>query len=112
VAALWLTVCGVAFGASAVISLGMNFSFRPEARRLSRRGPYRVVRHPVYLAEIVVTLGALLANMRMTMVLGESVFVMLQIVRLRAEEQLLSRALPEYGDFTASVRFRLVPLIW
>jgi len=111
-AALWVTVGGVAFGVGSVICLGMSFSFRPEARRLCQRGPYRLVRHPIYLAEILVTMGALVANPRMTMVGGELVFIFLQIVRIRAEEQLLGRALPDYREFEQSVPFRLAPLVW
>lgn len=32
-----------------VLSLRKNFSVMPEARALVRRGPYRIVRHPMYL---------------------------------------------------------------
>jgi protein-S-isoprenylcysteine O-methyltransferase Ste14 len=111
-AALWVMVGCVALGVGSVICLGMNFSFRPEARRVCQRGPYQLVRHPIYLAEILVTMGALVAKPRMTMVGGELVFILLRIVRIRAEEQLLWRDLPDYREFEQSLPFRLVPLVW
>jgi protein-S-isoprenylcysteine O-methyltransferase Ste14 len=111
-AALVLTVVGVAFATAAMVSLGMNFSFWPEAREVVSRGPYRLVRHPVYLAEIVMSSAVLVSNLRLTLVLGECLVIVLQLVRIRAEEHLLAGALPAFSDFKAMTPHRLIPGLW
>ena len=47
-----LLLASVTLAVWSIVCLRMNFSITPEARRLERRGPYRFVRHPVYVAEI------------------------------------------------------------
>jgi protein-S-isoprenylcysteine O-methyltransferase Ste14 len=111
-AALVMTLVGVAFAVSAMVSLGMNFSFRPEARRLVVSGPYRLVRHPVYLAEIVMSSAVLIPSMRLTLVLGECIVVVLQLVRIHAEERLLADIFPAFREFEAVTRHRLIPGLW
>ena len=37
--------------------LGRSFSILPQARSLVIEGPYRVIRHPLYLAELCVVFG-------------------------------------------------------
>ncbi len=90
----------------------MNFSYWPEARQLVVRGPYRVVRHPVYLAEIVMSSAVLISSMRLTLVVGEFVVVVLQLVRIRAEERLLAGTFPVFGEFKATTPYRLIPGLW
>src|SRR6266850_7675981 len=43
-----------------LLKLGRSLSIMPEARRLVTDGPYRYVRHPLYLAEGIVLLGLFL----------------------------------------------------
>jgi protein-S-isoprenylcysteine O-methyltransferase Ste14 len=111
-AALMTTLIGAALAVCAVCTLGMNFSFGPEARQLVVRGPYRIVRHPVYLAEILMSCGVLLSNLRLTMVAGECAVVALQIVRIHAEDRLLGNTFPMFHEFESVTRFRLVPGVW
>jgi protein-S-isoprenylcysteine O-methyltransferase Ste14 len=111
-AALAMTLVGVALGVYAMATLGMNFSFWPEARRLVVCGPYRLVRHPVYFAEIIMSAGALILNLRLTMVLGEFIVVVLVIVRINVEERLLKGTFPTFEEFETATRHRLLPGIW
>ena len=111
-AVLVITVAAVAFATFAMWSLGMNFSYWPEARQLVVRGPYRFVRHPVYLAEIVMSSAVVVSSMRLTLVIGEFVVVILQLVRIRAEEQLLANTFPVFRAFKAMTPYRLIPGLW
>lgn len=111
-AALTMTVVGVAFAVAAMMSLGMNFSFWPEARLLVVRGPYRFVRHPIYLAEIVMSAAILVPSMRLTLVFGELLVIILQLLRIQAEEKLLARTFPAFGEFKEVTPYRLIPGLW
>lgn len=111
-AAFAMTLVGVILGVYAMATLGMNFSFWPEARRLVICGPYRLVRHPVYLAEILMSAGALMLNLRLTMAVGEFIVVVLVIVRIHVEEWLLESTFPAFKEFATATHHRLIPGIW
>jgi len=99
-ACVWLLV--------SVLALGRCFGVLPEARGLVMRGPYRLVRHPVYLGELGACLGLTIASpsARNAALLG--VFAAAQAARMRLEEAALAAAFPEYGAYAARTR-RLVP---
>jgi protein-S-isoprenylcysteine O-methyltransferase Ste14 len=97
------------FGVWALLYLRHNFSIIPEARHLVRGGPYRVVRHPVYLAEIGVAVSlALYGDLHPWSTLILVPFVAVQIVRSEYEEELLRNAFPGYDPY-ADRTGRLVP---
>jgi protein-S-isoprenylcysteine O-methyltransferase Ste14 len=79
--------------------LGTGFSLLPQARRLVTDGPYRYVRHPVYLGGLLITLGEVWLRFSPLVVLLNLVFVAAQIVRLRQEEQILEHVFPEYRAY-------------
>jgi protein-S-isoprenylcysteine O-methyltransferase Ste14 len=91
-----------------VCFLGRCFGVLPEARGLVTAGPYRVVRHPVYLGEIGACAGLALAapSPVNTAVLGA--LFLAQAVRMRLEERALCDAFPEYEAYALSTP-RLVP---
>ncbi|HXA30278.1 MAG TPA: isoprenylcysteine carboxylmethyltransferase family protein [Candidatus Angelobacter sp.] len=91
--------------------LRRSLSIIPEARRLTTGGPYRVVRHPLYLFEITAALGALAAAPGLISALSMFVFVGMQMVRAGYEERLLSSTFPEYAEYARRTR-RLIPFVW
>ena len=92
-----------------VVTLGRCFGVLPEVRGLVTRGPYRVVRHPVYLGELGACAGLALAVPGLRNVIVGAVFVVAQSVRMRLEEETLAEAFPEYRDYAARTP-RIVPL--
>src|SRR5262245_30925239 len=75
-------------------------------------GPYRVVRHPMYSAALIMSFGMPLAlgSWWGLLMLVPGVFVIAW--RLLDEEKFLHRSLPGYTEYTQKVRWRLVPLVW
>jgi protein-S-isoprenylcysteine O-methyltransferase Ste14 len=110
--ALAVTLVGVGLAVISAQFLGTNFSFTPQGRALVERGPYRFVRHPIYLAELLMIFGVTVVDMRLVPLLGALLVLALQLVRIRAEEHLLRSTFPGFKKFTATTRYRLVPFIW
>jgi protein-S-isoprenylcysteine O-methyltransferase Ste14 len=91
-----------------VLSLGRCFGVLPEARGLVTRGPYRFVRHPVYLGEIGACAGLTIAAPTYGNAAIFAVLVIAQNVRMRLEERALTQAFPQYEEYAASTP-RLIP---
>ena len=111
-AAAVVTLSGALLAVAAAFELGTNFSFGPQSRELVVNGPYQLVRHPMYLAELLMSAGVVMVAMQLTLVIGECVVIVLQVVRILAEEKLLLRTIPTYGLYMKSSRYRLIPLVW
>ena len=69
--------------------LGKSFSILAEARRLVTEGPYRIVRHPLYLCEGVALVGVTLQVLSPLAVLIAIAVVMVQCRRMINEEAIL-----------------------
>ena len=91
-----------------VLALGRCFGVLPEARGLVTRGPYRLVRHPVYLGEIAACVGLLLAAFSVWNVGCFVVLCAAQWVRMGLEERALEDTFPEYAAYAARTP-RLIP---
>lgn len=75
-------------------------------------GPYALVRHPMYLA-------ALLLFLSMPLVLGSYIalvpmliFPVALVMRIMNEESVLLTGLAGYADYTQKTKFRLIPYLW
>jgi protein-S-isoprenylcysteine O-methyltransferase Ste14 len=75
---------------------------------LKTAGPYRFVRHPIYLGHNITLAGFLLANFWWWNALVFATVLIFQVLRIQAEERVL-RATSDYQSYAARVRWRLVP---
>ena len=91
--------------------LGRSFSLVPQARNVVQTGPYRWIKHPLYLAEEIVVLGVVLRNLTPLTAVLLVLHIGVQICRIYYEEDLLRRNCPEYSSYEAT-RWRLVPYVW
>jgi protein-S-isoprenylcysteine O-methyltransferase Ste14 len=96
---------------ASMLALGRSFAVLPGARALVARGPYRLVRHPMYLCELVM-FGALLTPFGALWGAAAVALTLAALVwRVRAEERVLA-ALPGHAAYVARVRYRLLPWVW
>lgn len=106
-----LIACGTALALFSMLALGRSFSVMAEARALVTSGPFRFVRHPLYLAEGLAIIGAALQFVwpaSLALVAAQLAF---QFRRMVNEEALLQRIFPEYAAYAARTA-RLVPGVW
>ena len=102
-------VLGTLFTMWSLATLGRCFGLMPEARGLVTRGPYRWVRHPVYLGELTSALGMLIVKPHPVIVALYLAFAGLQYWRTILEEDALAEVFPdEYPAYRARVS-RLLP---
>ena len=97
-----------AFLLASVLALGTCFGVLPEARGLVTRGPYRLVRHPVYLGELGACAGLVMGAPTAWNLSAAAVLLAAQLVRMRLEERALEREFPEYAAYAARTP-RLLP---
>lgn len=81
-------------------------------QQLVDRGPYAIVRHPMYTAVLLMFLS-------IPLILGSwpgfvlfLAFPYILIRRIYNEEQVLTEGLPGYADYKSRVRHRLIPFVW
>ena len=83
-----------------------------EGQRVVDTGLYAIVRHPMYMATIFLFLSIPLVLGSWYALLVFAAYPAIIIVRLKDEEQLLTRELPGYAEYKKKVPFRIIPFIW
>ena len=108
---LLLLIAGTALAIWALLVLGRSISLLPQARRLVTTGPYALVRHPLYLGEMVAVAGIALQHFSAWALLLLALGWALQLQRMKYEERVLSQSFPEYEGYMARTA-RLVPGVY
>lgn len=110
-AGLALVIIAAALSLFSLLVIGKQFGVRPALRDLVTGGPYKFVRHPMYLSYLIGDIGYNLQEWN----LGTILLVLLGwaslVYRIKAEERLLLQH-PGWRSYAASVRWRLFPRLW
>jgi len=103
---LGLTICMASF-----LALGRSFGFVAADRGLVRRGPYAVVRHPIYSSYLLLQSGYLLQSMSVRNALVMLFASSCNVGRALAEDRMLATS-EHYDAYRLQVRWRLLPGVW
>jgi protein-S-isoprenylcysteine O-methyltransferase Ste14 len=103
-----VSAVGLTLVVAAKIALGRSFGLVPANRGVVARGPYRFVRHPIYLGYAITHLAFVVANPLWWNVWMLGVADTALVVRLLYEERTLARD-AQYVEYCERVRWRLVP---
>ncbi len=111
VAGLVLQLAGLALCVLSLRALGRSFGVVAADRGLVTRGPYAVVRHPVYASYLLIQSGYLLQSISLQNALVLLLGSVCNVGRALTEERLLTGR-SAYEAYRNSVRWRLVPGLW
>jgi len=99
----------------AIVSMKLNnINVLPDLKKeakLVKSGPYRLIRHPMYLATIIVFTTLLISKFSYFRLAAYLVIWIDLILKLNYEENLLKQAFEEYKDYQKNT-YRLIPFIY
>ena len=98
-----LIIVGTILSAYCLRQLGRSFSIMATARELVTEGPYKMVRHPLYGAEVVTIVGVVINHWTPAAALLGLAWLVLQVRRAQNEERVLRASFPEYSDYARRV---------
>lgn len=81
-------------------------------QKLIDTGLYRFVRHPMYLAATILYVASVLVLGSFYALIPMLFLPLLLAYRIRNEEKVLKNGLPGYKEYTARVKYRLIPFVW
>jgi len=111
-AAYLIAAMGAIVGVASVIRLGRQLVPQPTPVRgghLIDSGIYGVVRHPIYVAVLLLIAGAVVRSLSLAGLLLLAVAFVFFDRKSAYEEMLLAATYPGYEDYRARVRWKLVP---
>ena len=108
---LVLQFCGVVLCLWSLTVLGRSFGFAAADRGLVMRGPYRIVRHPVYASYVALQFGYLLQSLSWRNLAVVLLAQACNAGRIGAEERVLATN-TAHAAYRARVRWNVLPGIW
>jgi protein-S-isoprenylcysteine O-methyltransferase Ste14 len=101
--ALVLLASGILLTTTSLLFLRRAFSVTPQARVLVTGGPYSVVRHPMYVGNILSLLGLAFSINSPEAFILLFICASLQVCRALYEEKLLEVNFTEYAEYRSRV---------
>jgi protein-S-isoprenylcysteine O-methyltransferase Ste14 len=108
---LVLQLVGLAMCVASFLSLGRSFGFVAADRGLVHRGPYALVRHPIYASYVLLQLGYVLQSISLRNALVMVVASGCNVGRAVAEDRVLATN-DGHASYRNLVRWRFIPGVW
>jgi protein-S-isoprenylcysteine O-methyltransferase Ste14 len=109
--AIVIELIGIAFTQVSRLYLGRRFGLLPANRGIVSKGPFRLVRHPVYSGWLVLTIGFLMAYPTPRNVGILILSLPFLVWRMELEEEHLNED-AEYREYAAKTPCRLIPWVY
>jgi protein-S-isoprenylcysteine O-methyltransferase Ste14 len=106
-----LMLAGMIIQILAKLTLWRSFGLIPANRGIKTKGPYRIVRHPMYAGYTLTHIGFLLGFPSLQNSLLYLAVFLIEIARIFREELILTRD-PLYRAYASHVRYRLLPRVF
>jgi protein-S-isoprenylcysteine O-methyltransferase Ste14 len=110
-AGLALVILAAGLSLVSLLTMGRLFGVRPALRGLVTRGPYKLVRHPIYLSYVIADIGYNLQEWNSVTLLLVLIGWASLVYRIYAEERVISQD-AGWPAYLAQVRYRLFPGLW
>lgn len=108
---LGLDALGTAFSFWGVCYLGRSFGIYVAVRKVVMRGPYRLVRHPIYCGYLIMFAGIALTFFCPAAFVIVAIHFALFFYRARLEETRLAETSPEYRNYMQTTGM-VFPKLW
>ena len=122
-----IPLAGVVAGL-AIVAIGVGFGIWPmlvnpffstavriqsdRGQQLITSGPYSIVRHPGYAGFVLALVASGMALNSLLSIIPAVIMVAVVARRTAIEDRMLQNELAGYPDYSAKVRFRLIPGVW
>jgi protein-S-isoprenylcysteine O-methyltransferase Ste14 len=114
--AFFIYVPAMSFGLSAMVHNSYLSQYiriqEDRGHQVCSTGPYRWVRHPMYVGVIMVFLCTPLALGSLWSYIPAGLIIILFVIRTDLEDKTLQQELTGYLEYSEQVKYRLIPGIW
>jgi protein-S-isoprenylcysteine O-methyltransferase Ste14 len=110
-AGLVVQLIGLAICVTSFLALGRSFGFVAADRGLVKRGPYAIVRHPIYASYLFLQAGYVLQSISIRNALVMVLASGCNVGRAVAEDRMLATN-DHYDEYRSQVKWRLIPGVW
>ncbi len=108
-------ILAILLGFSAIFSMNsQTISVFPEVRKnaeLTQKGPYQLIRHPMYTAVIILLSGFLLNEFTVLRFVVYCFVILDLMIKIDVEEKILSEKYPLYKNYISKTK-KLIPYIY
>ena len=98
----------------AIMIMNVKFNVAPDViknARLIKSGPYKFIRHPMYLSVFVITLCWLIDYITYIRISVALILFVVMVSKINYEEGLLKKAFPEYESYISQTK-KIIPYIY
>ncbi len=106
-----LQLAGLVIVIMSLLALGRSIGFLAADRGVKTKGPYAVIRHPVYASYLLIGSGYVLQSVSVRNIAIFAFVTACNVFRALAEERVLAES-ETYRAYQQRVRWRLVPYLW
>lgn len=104
-------VFGCLLTITSFLFLGRSFAILPALRTITKQGPFRWIRHPAYLGELIMIGSCCWSLESLIRWIPLALAIPAVMLRILAEEKTLSKS-EDYRAYRQHVRWRLLPFVW